>query len=92
MAWADGAPLATTAAGKISGVVEDGVNVFKGIPYQPVVIVTSFGMAQHPRKGDAHGGATTHCRGKVEGLGTPKIGIEIVLFHSDLLLPRAARG
>src|ERR1019366_2832128 len=32
-AWADGAPLATTAAGKISGVVEDGVNVFKGIPY-----------------------------------------------------------
>jgi para-nitrobenzyl esterase len=30
---ADRRPLATTTAGKISGVVEDGVNVFKGIPY-----------------------------------------------------------
>jgi para-nitrobenzyl esterase len=32
-AWADGAPLATTTAGKISGVVEDGINVFRGVPY-----------------------------------------------------------
>ncbi len=32
-AWADGAPMATTSAGKISGVVEDGINVFKGVPY-----------------------------------------------------------
>jgi para-nitrobenzyl esterase len=32
-AWADGAPMATTTAGKISGVVEDGINVFKGVPY-----------------------------------------------------------
>jgi para-nitrobenzyl esterase len=32
-AWADGAPLAATTAGKISGVVEDGINVFRGVPY-----------------------------------------------------------
>ena len=32
-AWADATPLATTAAGKISGVMEDGINVFKGVPY-----------------------------------------------------------
>jgi len=34
LAWAaEGAPLAATTAGKISGVVEDGVNVFKSVPY-----------------------------------------------------------
>ena len=33
LAWAEGAPLATTTAGKISGVIEDGINVFKGVPY-----------------------------------------------------------
>lgn len=33
--------------------------------------VTSFGMAQNRRKGDAHRGATTRSRGPVEGLGTP---------------------
>src|ERR1700733_14531166 len=35
-AWVDGAadaPVATTTAGKISGGVQDGINVFKGVPY-----------------------------------------------------------
>ena len=32
-AWADGAPLASTSAGKISGVMEDGINVFRSVPY-----------------------------------------------------------
>jgi len=31
--WAQSAPLATTTAGKISGALLDGVNVFKAIPY-----------------------------------------------------------
>lgn len=32
-AWAEEAPIATTTAGKVAGVVEDGINVFKGVPY-----------------------------------------------------------
>src|SRR5260370_41448747 len=32
-AWADNAPVATTTAGKISGALEGGINVFKGVPY-----------------------------------------------------------
>src|SRR6185437_1033770 len=32
-AWADAAPMAATKAGKISGVVEDGIHVFRGVPY-----------------------------------------------------------
>ena len=31
--WSDDAPVAKTTAGKISGTVEDGINVFKGVPY-----------------------------------------------------------
>jgi para-nitrobenzyl esterase len=49
LAWADGAPLATTAAGKISGVVEDGVNVFKGIPYGGDTAQTRFKAPAPPR-------------------------------------------
>lgn len=32
-AGTDAVPLAATKAGKISGVVEDGINVFRGVPY-----------------------------------------------------------
>ena len=32
-AWAQGAPVAVTRAGKIGGAMEDGINVFKGVPY-----------------------------------------------------------
>lgn len=33
LAWAEGVLLATTTAGKISGVFENGIHVFKGVPY-----------------------------------------------------------
>ena len=33
IAWAAGAPVAATTAGKVSGVVEEGINVFKSVPY-----------------------------------------------------------
>jgi len=32
-AWAADAPVAATTAGRISGVVEDGINVFRSVPY-----------------------------------------------------------
>src|SRR5271170_7688978 len=32
-AYGEDAPMATTTAGKVSGRVENGVNVFRGIPY-----------------------------------------------------------
>lgn len=32
-AWADAQPVATTTAGKVSGAVENGIHVFRGIPY-----------------------------------------------------------
>src|SRR5580698_8735660 len=32
-AYGQGAPVATTAAGKVRGKVENGINVFRGIPY-----------------------------------------------------------
>jgi len=49
LARADGAPLAATKAGKISGAVEDGVNVFKGIPYGGDTAQTRF-LAPAPPK------------------------------------------
>ncbi len=49
-AWADAAPVATTTAGKISGVVEDGVNVFKGVPYGGDTAKTRFRAPVAPVK------------------------------------------
>lgn len=42
VAWAEGAPLATTTAGKISGLLDEGINVFKGIPYGEDTAKTRF--------------------------------------------------
>jgi para-nitrobenzyl esterase len=41
-AFAPDPPLATTAAGKIRGIIEDGINVFKGIPYGADTAKTRF--------------------------------------------------
>src|ERR1017187_2588466 len=49
-AWADGAPVATTTAGKISGVVEDGINTFKGVPYGGDTAKTRFRAPVAPEK------------------------------------------
>ena len=49
-AWADGAPLATTTAGKISGVTEDGVHIFKSIPYGGDTAKTRFRAPVPPAK------------------------------------------
>jgi para-nitrobenzyl esterase len=49
-AWADAVPLATTTAGKISGVVEDGINVFKGVPYGGDTAKTRFQSPVPPEK------------------------------------------
>jgi para-nitrobenzyl esterase len=47
-AFAPGTPLATTTAGKISGLAEDGVNVFKGIPYGGDTAKTRFQAPARP--------------------------------------------
>ena len=49
-AWADGAPVATTTAGKIGGVVEDGINTFKGVPYGGDTAKTRFQAPVAPEK------------------------------------------
>ena len=43
-------PLATTTAGKISGVVQDGINVFKGVPYGGDTAKTRFQAPVAPEK------------------------------------------
>jgi len=50
--WAavEGAPLAATTAGKISGVMEDGVNVFRGVPYGGDTAKTRFRAPVAPEK------------------------------------------
>ncbi len=48
IAWAQSTPLATTRAGKISGVLMDGVNVFKGIPYGADTATTRFKAPRPP--------------------------------------------
>ena len=42
------APVATTVAGQISGVVEDGIHVFKGVPYGADTAKTRFRAPQPP--------------------------------------------
>ena len=49
-AWVDAAPVATTTAGKISGVVQDGINVFKGVPYGGDTAKTRFRAPVVPEK------------------------------------------
>lgn len=51
-AWAavDGAPLAATTAGKISGVMEDGINVFRSVPYGGDTAKTRFRAPVAPEK------------------------------------------
>ena len=49
-AWADAAPVATTTAGKISGVMQDGINVFKGVPYGGDTAKTRFQAPVPPEK------------------------------------------
>jgi para-nitrobenzyl esterase len=42
LAWGDEEPVATTTAGKVSGTVIEGINVFKGIPYGGDTATTRF--------------------------------------------------
>ena len=49
-AWADGAPVATTRAGKVSGVFEDGINVFRAVPYGGDTAKTRFRAPVPPEK------------------------------------------
>ncbi len=49
-AWADAAPLASTKFGKISGVMEDGINVFRSVPYGGDTAKTRFMAPVVPNK------------------------------------------
>jgi para-nitrobenzyl esterase len=49
-AWADAAPMASTKAGKISGAVEDGINVFRSVPYGGDTAKTRFKAPVAPER------------------------------------------
>jgi para-nitrobenzyl esterase len=49
-AWADAGPVAATTAGKVSGVVEDGINVFRSVPYGGDTAKTRFRAPVAPVK------------------------------------------
>ena len=41
-AWAQTDPIATTNSGKVRGSIDNGINVFKGIPYGKNTALTRF--------------------------------------------------
>jgi para-nitrobenzyl esterase len=49
-AWADAAPVVAIKAGKISGIVEDGINVFRSVPYGGDTAKTRFKAAVAPAR------------------------------------------
>jgi para-nitrobenzyl esterase len=50
LAWVDETPVVTTTAGKVSGTVVEGINVFKGIPYGGDTAKTRFKAPVSPTR------------------------------------------